>query len=625
MKSQFRQWVLGPSLSTVHHDRAITDAEMMNWGWFPIISVIGALGLLGVSLAFVGARRETAHHELLFLLSLFVFYFVPAFRILSPYPARRERLALLLMIGIGMYLIKVMHSPLYFTFFDELLQYRTSQDILVTDHLFSENSLLPVGPLYPGLHSVATAIVSLSGLDLFTAGVLTILMARITFVLTIYLFFEQVAGASRVSSIATLLYMTNPHFLFFDAQFSYESLAIVTMGLVLMGLQYRLSSDTERAVGLSVVVILALLATIITHHITSYYLLGMVVLWGGLRFILLRADSGGNYMVTFSVLAVVVTFSWMIYVANATINYLVPVLSGAILDLGKVILREEAGRSLGSNESGVTIPWIKLIVMYLATLFIFLSLCLGALFIWRDHRAQKPYLVLTVIGLLFPVTQLLRFTSVGPELAARVTAFMYIGIAFVMAIVVVNLFPTRVNSYFRQFVGAAIIVFLFWDGVILSFPQYAQLPGPYLASADTRSVEATGIETALWTRDHIGAKGHFIADRINGALLNAFGGQLIVSDAYYDINTFSIFLSGSLDPGNYEALCVGQIQYVLMDYRFTEYPPMGGFYYDEAEQGLYDDTMYISSIQKFDALDRFNRIFDNGIIAIYQVDLSYCG
>ncbi len=49
--------------------------------------------------------------------------------------------------------------------FDELLHYRTVDNILTTRHLFSPNSLLPVSPYYPGMETVTAVLVQLTGLE----------------------------------------------------------------------------------------------------------------------------------------------------------------------------------------------------------------------------------------------------------------------------------------------------------------------------------------------------------------------------------------------------------------------------------------------------------------------------
>ncbi len=59
-------------------------------------------------------------------------------------------------------------NPLYFASFDEFLHWRTADDILRTGHLFSENSMLPVGPYYPGLEIVTNALSTTSGLSTFS-------------------------------------------------------------------------------------------------------------------------------------------------------------------------------------------------------------------------------------------------------------------------------------------------------------------------------------------------------------------------------------------------------------------------------------------------------------------------
>jgi len=107
-----------------------------NWGWLPMLSLSTALGLLLVALAYNASRLATQESEPLYWFGLLVLFLPIAWRLFSPDPTRRERIALLIMLGIALYSTKLLAYPLYFTYYDELLHVRTTSDIIASGHLF---------------------------------------------------------------------------------------------------------------------------------------------------------------------------------------------------------------------------------------------------------------------------------------------------------------------------------------------------------------------------------------------------------------------------------------------------------------------------------------------------------
>src|SRR5204862_1717261 len=116
--------------------------------------------------------------------------FVPNLvRLLSPTSSRLERICLLCILGMCFYLVQFMISPLYFASFDGSLHWHTADDILRTRHLFSENTMLPVSPYYPGLEIVTNAISTITGLSTFCACVIVISAYILLILLSLFLLF----------------------------------------------------------------------------------------------------------------------------------------------------------------------------------------------------------------------------------------------------------------------------------------------------------------------------------------------------------------------------------------------------------------------------------------------------
>ena len=196
------------------------------WGALPLLALVAAVGLLLVALGFDGARAGRLGAETLFWLGLLLVVAPAGARLAGIEASRQEQIGLVALVGVALYLAKVWHSPAYFTFYDELQHWRTTDDVLRSGRLFTENPVLPVSPSFPGLENATSALASLSGVSIFGAGIIVVGVARLVLALALFALYETVGGSSRLAGVAALLYMANPNFLFFDAQFAYESLAL---------------------------------------------------------------------------------------------------------------------------------------------------------------------------------------------------------------------------------------------------------------------------------------------------------------------------------------------------------------------------------------------------------------
>ncbi len=315
-------------------------------GWLPALSLTSALGILLLAFAYTGARMTPLGGpapwwpDPLFWCALLTLLTPIAVRLIATGASRLERVALVGMLGEGLYLVKVLRSPLAFELHDEFLHYRTVDDILRSGRLFGYNPLLPISALFPGLETLTSALASISGLSIFAAGIIVGAVARLTLVLALYLVYERVSASTRAAGIATLLYMINPKLLFFDAQFSYESLALPFAVLVLLALVYRAHAqpDDGERLGLTLVALLGLGALVITHHLTSYAFVLLLVLWTVVYYTLSlrrRRVGGGNVRERVSpagmaLLGLVLSLSWAVYVAPIVVGYLLPHLQAGV-------------------------------------------------------------------------------------------------------------------------------------------------------------------------------------------------------------------------------------------------------------------------------------------------------
>ena len=226
----------------------------MSWGWLPALSLTSAVGIFLVALAGNAGRAALQWADPLFWLGLLVLFVPIALRILSPKSLRWERIALLVVLGNSLYLIRDLFYPLSFAYNDEFLHWRGAQDIALSGHLFTANPLLPVGPFFPGIEILTNALSSLTGLSIFVSGMIVLSTAGLLLILSLYLFFEYLSSSARVAGLATLLYMANPGF-FSETQFSYECLAIPLAAFVLFVTVRRNYALEGRRLGLTLVLL----------------------------------------------------------------------------------------------------------------------------------------------------------------------------------------------------------------------------------------------------------------------------------------------------------------------------------------------------------------------------------
>ena len=254
------------------------------------------------------------------------------------------------------------------------------------------------------------------------------------------------------------------------------------------------------AVPLTVSFLLGMAAVIVTHHITAMLVTGFLIVWAivsvlpraipatqrllrrgrsastdgamandadlppSTRFDPDRLTSPG--LAGPALIALIGTFAWMLYVASVTVGYLAPALGGAVDQVLSLIAGEEAGRELFRASSGTTSPAFEQMTAFAAVAVLLAAMALGGLLLWRNLRQSPAALTLGVVALAFPLTLAGRFTAIGAELSARSAAFVFVGLAFVVALALVALFDHERRSKIarRTVVVATMVVMVGGSG-----------------------------------------------------------------------------------------------------------------------------------------------------------------
>ena len=635
----------------------LTTTHATAWGWLPTLAISSACGLLCIAIADRGARSDAGWVDLLFWLGLLIIFVPLAMRLFTEGAERIERIGLVTILGIACYLVKILHSPVFFTFYDEYSHWRTLQDILQTGHLFKPNPLLPVSSFYPGLESATAALMQLSGLSFYPAGVLILGTARLMLMLGLFLFFEMISKSARFAGIATLIYAANPNFMFFDAQFAYESLSLPFAVVLVYTIARRQRSEADEQLGLTVVILFMLLALVVTHHVTSYAVfiflffwliaprlwrpLGELVSWYAgelpsrqylnsingyfqplVQLIVgdhtaeKRQGVGGLVMV-----AGVAVGIWLVFVASLTVGYLAPHFTTGLLQLIYLMGGEGTPRTLFKTASGDVAPLWERLTGFGSIILIVAVLPFGLLRIWREWRHDTLALVLGLGALAYPFTQAVRITDGGAEMANRANEFLFLALGFALTLVVLNLAVQRWSTRTRALLFTAWATVLFAGGVIVGFGAWARTPGPYLVIADTRSVEPEGVAAAQWTNTYLKPDNRIFADRINRMLMGTYGEQRPVTGYVDNFPSWVVYYSPQLGERERELLQESKVRYVVVDRRIADQLPVVGAYFERGERTFAERVLPIpaSRLDKFDTTDGVTRVFDSGDIQIYDV------
>jgi hypothetical protein len=592
--------------------------SVASWGWFFPLIVVSSAGIFLVALGDDQARQSAPSAQPLFWAGLGLTFVPLALRTLAPGCSRLERFASALSLTLLLSLVKPLQQAGTITFYDEFIHWRGLMELQQSGHLFASNPLLPVAAYYPGLESAAAALIGATGLPTPAAAAILIIAARVVLTGALFLFVEQVTGSSRVAGAAVIVYMSNPHFLFFDNQFAYESLAL---GLAVLVIYLAIRQVRLHRVGAGswVAIVLTVSAVAVTHHVTSYALLAFLGLWCLLAPVTWRFSGSWTAPLVVTAVVLVVTVTWLLIAARPTLIYLQEGLAPRLSLLISVATNRAAPRQLfqASNGQVAAALWQRALALGFAILIV-VTLPFGLWRAWKYHRLNAPLMVLAGCALIFPASLVLHLVPTAAEIADRMSAFVFIGVGCVIGLAVDDAWPARAVHRGKMIAGWLAVVFL--GGVIVGWGPPLTLPGPYVVGADSRSVDLVGIAATTWTRDHLGTGNHFAADRTNSNLLATYGDQYPITPYAHRVDTTRLFLSPTFDRTDAAIVLQGRIRYVLVDERLsTALPLLGTFDGYNGVPVPAGQPVPLSWLTKFDDLPEASLIYDNGHIRIYQI------
>jgi hypothetical protein len=587
--------------------------------WLPVsaVAVSAALGVLVVAAAYTAGRLGHASSpwaDRTYWLGQALILVPVAIRLLSRCALTAgEVVSLITVLTVAEYLAMICYSPAGFTFVDELEHWRSTMNVLQTGQLFTVNYLLPISPHYPGLEELTSALVSVTGLPVFTVGLIIAGVAHLLFVWVLYLLFREFSGSYRIAGIAVLCYASNSHFASFDSMFIYQTLALPFLGLTLLA-AWRLATGHASGprVGWLTLAVAAIATTVVTHHVTSYVLVATLFVVT-LAALFMRDWRAAAWAAALALLSAAAAVSWLVFAAPQTWTYLQPFADETLRSFQAIF-----GGGPSNAPSTSAGPFGNRMLGASAVLAVSALLPVGWWQVWRAYRRQLWVIAMAFVSVSWYVTVAIRLTVAdGSELAGRAATFTFVPAALMAALALGHLIGTTTRRLARVVALSApvVVLLLLFDGLANGWPPFwERLPGPYQVAGSERSVGPEEIATAKWTLAALGPGNRFATDAGSYPVLGSYGDQNPLQAVAY------LYTSSKLTPSDEAQAQAQALRYVWVDRRLSQSLPLSGGYFPiDPHAGKYTRPLPLADLTKFNGASGVARIYDSGNIVIYEL------
>jgi len=573
-------------------------------------------GVVLLAVADARSRSGESGGYLLFWAGLALIFVPSAAVLLLPERSREARLAVALGFGLALYLAKVVYEPTMFTFHDEFAHYRNASNLLASGQLFGYNPLIRTTAYYPGLAVATDALVHLTGLSVYTCGLILIGCARLTLVGALFLLMDELLGSPRAAGVAVVVYAANPNFLYWDAQYGYESLALP---LGILAVYFIARRNRSRPTAPAVLCCLATaLAVVATHHITSWVLAALLLAWAAADWLRRRRSPQAAEFIPRLPAAVtaIAAIAWVLAVAPITIGYVSPVLTRAAVQGAQLIIEHHTSRTLFANtgQTAAAPRWEEMAAIA-ATLVILVILPVA---LWRIRRTSLPVIakLLAASSLLWVVLLPLRFTADGQETANRSSEFVYLGIALCFAFLLESFLS---SSRWRRMLALGVVILLFAGGVSVSWNYSQRLAPDYRLTNGSEVVTPDDQTLARWMLASLGPANRVATDTETGLALGSLGRQDVLSAAEDGARVWQIFYPRTVSSGVLDEIRRSRVQYVVVQQAVLDLPTGVARFDDSEPAQYYNAPLSAASLSKFGTSSAFREIYAAGSLRVYQV------
>ena len=581
-----------------------------------IVFASGA-GLLVCSVANALSRAGDAPSQLLYWAGILLIAAPILYRLTAEEASPGERLALVCLLGLALYGVKLVRDAPIFTFADEFLHGYNSNQISQHHHLFHPNPILETSRYYPGLEGATSALRTTTGLSAYAAGAIVIGAARLTAMSAMFVLFWRVSGSDRIAGLGTAIFTGNFNFLFWSAQFSYQSMALPLLLLILLAVVEidwggRAARGAWRALAA-----LTIAAVVITHHITSYAVAAILVALSIVSAMVRRVPNPWRL----AVLSVVLTTLWLVVVASSTVGYISPTITNAITSTLHTATGEAPTRELFQGATATATveqaPAAARAVSLLAVLLLAAGLPFGLRTVWRRYRRQPIAILFALAAVGFFGALALRLAPAAWETGNRASEFLFIGLAFVLGCVGLERWRPRSAVWLGRTLAAAALTIVLVGGAIAGWPWDSQLAravrthseeGPTILSPPLAMAEWARQQDSEWNYGALTATSRMLLDP---------GDQKVYGD--FTANLVEVIPATRIVSFQKALLHEKHIRFVVIDRRSVGSDGIRGFFFSEGDRST-SGWLPRSAVTKFEKVPGATRIYDSGSIVVYSLE-----
>jgi hypothetical protein len=600
-----------------------------------IVALVTAIGVGAVAVADVASRHGSSYNEAspFFWGGLFLIFAPSAYRALAPRTSPQERVAVVLLLGVALYAVKILSSPGAFTFSDEYVHLRNTQDILRTHHLFSYNPLLPTAAYYPGLAALTAGLIDLTGLSPFLAGVLIIGVARLLLTASLFMIAKRVTRSDRAAAGAVLVYAANPMFLFWSSTFTYENLALPLAFFLIWWVGQTRNGSTRLG---WICAIVCLGAVVVTHHVVAFALTAVLGAWWLAECVLRRPARQRRTIGLLTLLTGGATLVWFFVVARPASAYILTQnLVPAVRQTSSLIVGHTHARKLYSS-GGVVAPKWQTAAGFAAVGIILVLLPFAAIRALKSWR-HATLMVAVAIALIFPFALIPRLAPEGVAVSGRSFEYVFAGVGCVLGLLIAEVGWRRTGRHvrrtgrtvfirrnrpaiarYRTLLAAGLVTVVFVGDVTIGTAFYQQLPEATHPTGYPWTVQPAVIDASQWARQHLGIDQRFGSNAIDAQALATYGEQNPINNN----SIWPIFFAPDINATVVHDIQATRVKYLLLNWQMTRgVPATPGYYFSSFEPGAaeYKTKFPAIGLQKFSSTRCATLVYKSGPVEIVDV------
>lgn len=602
----------------------------------PVIGLLAGVPLVVYSFYYAATHQTTQIQFDLFWLGILAFAGPAAWRALGRRVTPNQRWVLIALLGAWDYFPKFLRDPGAPLFSDELAHYRQVVDVVGSGHLYPTNTLIPIIREFPGQQALVAALHDITGLSIWALAEIFLAFFHVAAVVGVMALGTRLIGSYRAAAIAALMFAVTPNFMFFDSEFSYESFAVPMVIWTLVAAVNATGRGERPRSRWAWVAVGSVTgwACVITHHLSSYMMVGALVLIAGahtysarhgLGAVTSRAAQKAGW--TLAGVVALAAGLWLIP-AHDVFGYYSPYITGGAKEVFHILDRSGKSRTLFQASPS---PIYEKVFAFLSPLLM-LGLAVVAV---RYHRRRllalgPAYVALVAFGVIGYFGSLpFLLTAFGNEGGRRSWTFSYIGLALLAAPVLEHYLrlrrPAQEKGLRRRrwpiAVAAALIILVIGNTDSSVDVEY-RFPGPYVYGSDTRSLTAELMYLTQWFQQTQPPDPTVITDRYTGLPLGGFAGANLAQPSkgfpFWDL----YFNAGQPPAGLLLELGYSGYDYVIVDDRMAQYLPAIGAYFVASEPGAFEHKTPVPAA----ALNRFRQdpwateVFNSSHYSVYRLN-----